>query len=248
MNNLVELGSKTAKNGFKNEQDICDKFINWENDDEAQTWLKIMNYDLKEIEYVNAVVLHGYKADVNVQVQIKLKTALDTENIQVKLVSNKKGFNQVDKRWLKSYNELWNIPEKVYIALQHFTGELKPYKTGTRDPRRMFLDEMSLEDKDLIINWFTSNKTLVLSDIIKGRGQFSAEWILVAQKVDNDARWVLKNINEALQHYSDGDVTITPRGSIKIGKVTVQRKGGDNGRDTANMLQFKLDPTELFEI
>ena len=248
MNNLVELGSQTAKNGFKNEQDICDKFINWENDDEAQTWLKIMNYDLKEIEYVNAVVLHGYKADVNVQVQIKLKTALDTENIQVKLVSNKKGFNQVDKRWLKSYNELWNIPEKVYIALQHFTGELKPYKTGTRDPRRMFLDEMSLEDKDLIINWFTSNKTLVLSDIIKGRGQFSAEWILVAQKVNNDARWVLKNINEALQHYSDGDVTITPRGSIKIGKVTVQRKGGDNGRDTANMLQFKLDPTELFEI
>lgn len=248
MNNLVELGSQTAKNGFKNEQDICDKFINWENDVEAQAWLKIMNYDLKEIEYVNAVVLHGYKADVNVQVQIKLKTALDTENIQVKLVSNKKGFNQVDKRWLKSYNELWNIPEKVYIALQHFTGELKPYKTGTRDPRRMFLDEMSLEDKDLIINWFTSNKTLVLSDIIKGRGQFSAEWILVAQKVDNDARWVLKNINEALQHYSDGDVTITPRGSIKIGKVTVQRKGGDNGRDTANMLQFKLDPTELFEI
>lgn len=248
MNNLVELGSKTAKNGFKNEQDICDKFINWENDVEAQAWLKIMNYDLKEIEYVNAVVLHGYKADVNVQVQVKLKTALDTENIQVKLVSNKKGFNQVDKRWLKSYNELWNIPEKVYIALQHFTGELKPYKTGTRDPRRMFLDEMSLEDKNLIINWFTSNKTLVLSDIIKGRGQFSAEWILVAQKVNNDARWVLKNINEALQHYSDGDVTITPRGSIKIGKVTVQRKGGDNGRDTANMLQFKLDPTELFEI
>ena len=87
-----------------------------------------------------------------------------------------------------------------------------------------------------------------MSDIIKGRGQFSAEWILVAQKVNNDARWVLKNINEALQHYSDGDVTITPRGSIKIGKVTVQRKGGDNGRDTANMLQFKLDPTELFEI
>ena len=248
MNNLVELGSKTAKNGFKNEQDICDTFINWENDVEAQAWLKIMNYDLKEIEYVNAVVLHGYKADVNVQVQVKLKTALDTENIQVKLVSNKKGFNQVDKRWLKSYSELWNIPEKVYIALQHFTGELKPYKTGTRDPRRMFLDEMSLEDKDLIINWFTSNKTLVLSDIIKGRGQFSAEWILVAQKVNNDARWVLKNINEALQHYSDGDVTITPRGSIKIGKVTVQRKGGDNGRDTANMLQFKLDPTELFEI
>ena len=248
MNDLVELGSQTAKNGFKNEQDICDKFINWENDIEAQKWLKIMKYNLEEIEYVKAVVLHGYKADVNVQVQIKLKTAVDTENIQVKLVSNKKGFNQVDKRWLKSYNELWNIPHNVYVALQHFTGELPPYKDNTRDSRRMFLDEMTKDDKDLIINWFNDNKTLILSDIIKGRGQFSAEWVLVAQKVNNNARWILKNINEALQHYSEGNVSVSPKGSIKIGKVTVQRKGGDNGRETANMLQFKLDPTELFEI
>lgn len=248
MNNLIELGSQTAKNGFKNEQDICNKFIDWKNDKEAQKWLKIMSYNLNDIEYVNAVVLHGYKADVNVQVQVKLKAALDIENIQVKLVSNKKGFNQVDKRWLKSYNELWNFPKKVYIALQHFTGELPPYKKGTRDSRRMFLDEMKKEDKELILKWFTDNKTLILSDIIKGRGQFSAEWVLVAQKVNNNARWTLKNINEVLQHYSEGNVVITPRGSVKIGKVTVQRKGGDNGRKTANMLQFKLDPTELFEI
>lgn len=27
-----------------------------------------------------------------------------------------------------------------------------------------------------------------------------------------------------------------------------RRKGGDGGRDTANMLQFKLDPTQLFDI
>jgi len=27
----------------------------------------------------------------------------------------------------------------------------------------------------------------------------------------------------------------------------MQRKGGDGGRHTANMLQFKLNPAELFE-
>lgn len=248
MKNLIELGSKTAKNGFKNEQDICDKFIDWKNDVDAQKWLKIMNYNLDEIESVKAIVLHGYKADVNLQVQIKLKVAIDTENIQVKLVSNKKGFNQVDKRWLKNYGEIWNIPQDVYVALQYFTGEIPPYTNNTRDHRRMFLDEMTKEDKDLIINWFTDNKTLVLSDVIKGRGQFSAEWILVAQKANNNARWVLKNINEALQHYFCGDVVASPKGSIKIGRLTIQRKGGDNGRITANMLQFKLDPTELFEL
>ena len=87
-----------------------------------------------------------------------------------------------------------------------------------------------------------------MSDIIKGRGQFSAEWVLVAQKIKNNARWVLVNINQALQYYSLGDVRISPRGSIYIGNVTMQRKGGDGGRDTANMLQFKLDPTLLFEL
>ena len=244
---LVERGSRTACNGFKNEQDICNKFINWKNDEEAKTWLLMMNYGLNEIESVNAVVLHGYKADVNVQIQIKLKHIIDTENIQVKLVSNDSGFNQVDKRWLDSYNKMWNFPENVLNALKYFTGEKVPYITNPKDTRRMFLTEMTDDDKNSILNWFVENKTLVLTDIIKGRGKFSAEWILVAQKVNENARWILKNINVVLQYYSQGDVIMSPRGSIKIGKVTVQRKGGDNGRITANMLQFKLDPTELFD-
>lgn len=244
---LVQKGSQTAKDGFRNEQEICDKFNHWQTDNEAKQWLTIMQYDLNEIEEVTAVVLHGYKADINVQVQIKLKSAVDTENIQVKLVSNKKGFNQVDKRWLAHYREMWNIPEYIYKLLQHYTGELKPYKLGVRDSRRMFIDELTTQEQHLLLEWFSNHKTLILSDIIKGRGQFSAEWILVAQRLNNNAHWILVNINQALQHYSEGEVRVSPRGSIYIGRVTVQRKGGDNGRDTANMLQFKLDPTQLFE-
>lgn len=248
MDNLVLRGSMTAKNGFKNERDIAEKFNNWKIDTEAQQWLVIMNYDLENIEYVKAVVLSGYKADINVQVQIKLKNAVDTENIQVKLVSSKKGFNQVDKRKLDHYKELWDMPEDVYEILQYFTGEKSPYKENTKDNRRMFLNEMEQEKQDSIIKWFSENKTLILSDIIKGRGQFSAEWVLVAQKTENCSRWVLKNINEVLQHYAVGEVKISSKGSIKIGSVSVQRKGGDNGRETAKMLQFKLDPTSLFDI
>ena len=55
-------------------------------------------------------------------------------------------------------------------------------------------------------------------------------------------------INIVMNYYSQGGVSITQSGNIKIGKITIQRKGGDNGRPTANMLQFKLDPTELFLI
>lgn len=195
-----------------------------------------MSYSLEKIEYVKAMVIRGYKSDLNLK-------------IQVKLVSNKKGYNQIDKRWLKSYNELWNIPSNVYITLKYFTEKLKPYRDRVRDDRRMFMDELTEEEKALVLKWLNDNKLLIISDILKGRGEFSTKWVLVVQKLKENARWVLKNINEVINYYfSDGKVEITPRGSIKIGRVTLQRKGGDNGRVTANMLLFKIDPTELFDI
>ncbi|TGY50502.1 type II restriction endonuclease [Rodentibacter caecimuris] len=245
--NLVELGSKTAKNGFKNEEDIADRFENWKDHQEAQDWLITMGYELDEIKSVKAVVLSGKKSDINVQVLVFYKEALDIHNIQVKLVSNSRGFNQVDKRWLSNYNEIWNFDPEVLKILKYFTGEMPPYKSETRDSRRMFMTEFSLEEQKLVIDWFKKNKLIILTDILKGRGDFAAEWVLVAQKINDNARWVLKNINEVLQHYGSGDISISSRGSINFGRVTIQRKGGDGGRDTANMLQFKIDPTELFD-
>lgn len=241
----AEKGSKIARDGFKNEKDVVRKFNNWKTDKDAQEWLKIMGYDLDEIEYVKAIIIHGYKTDVQAQVTIKLKKAIDAQNIQVKLVSNPKGFNQIDKRWVDQYVKMWNIPKDVSDLLKYFTGEYKPYKEG-KNEKRMFLNELSDEEQSKILNFFEDNKTLILCDILKGRGKFAAEWMLVIQKVDN-VRWVLKPMNYVLNHYGTGNVAITPRGSLKLGKVTVQRKGGDGGRKTANMLQFKVNPTELFD-
>ncbi|RZN59269.1 type II restriction endonuclease [Avibacterium paragallinarum] len=245
---LVQLGSQTARNGFKNEQDVANRFNNWKNSCEAQKWLQIMGFDISKIEKVKAVVLSGYKTDVNVQVFIFSQSAVDIRSIQVKLVSNRRGFNQIDKRWVRNYQEMWHFNEEILTLLQFFTGERKPYRTDTKSKKRMFMTEFTQQEQSLILDWFKKNKMLVLIDIIRGRGEFAAEWVLVAQKIQDNARWVLKNINDVLQHYSEGNVEISPRGSIKLGRVTIQRKGGDNGRPTANMLQFKIDPTELFDI
>lgn len=68
------------------------------------------------------------------------------------------------------------------------------------------------------------------------------------QKTDINARWVLKPMNVVLNYFGGGKVEVSPKGSIYIGKITVQRKGGDGGRPTANMLQFKINPAELFDI
>ncbi len=153
MKNLVKLGSQTAKNGFNKEKEIATKFNNWNSDYEAKQWLEIMGYTLGNIEYVRAIILSGYKSDINVQVQVKLKKAIDVENIQVKLVSNKKGYNQIDKRWLKSYKFMWDIPDDIYELLRYFTGELKPYINNGRSPKRMFIDEFTEKDQEIIINW-----------------------------------------------------------------------------------------------
>ena len=238
-------GSETAKQGFLNEKDVVEKFKDWRMDSTVQEWLNIMQYDLTEIEYVDAFVLHGYKTDVQVQVTIKLKNIIDAQNLQVKLVSNPNGCNQVDKRWVDTYAEMWNMPENISTTLKHYTGEYLPTKPDTRDPRRMYLDEMECGE---LVGWFEDQKLLIISDIMKGRGKFAAEWILVALKVDDSVKWSLTPMNVAMNHYNQGNVSITSQGNLKIGKITVQRKGGDSGKKTAQMLQFKLNPVELFEI
>jgi len=236
MNKEQLKGSQTAKNGFLNEDDIVSKFNNWIIDEDAQKWLLIMEYDFSKIEYVNAVKLSGFKTDVQVQITIKLKKVIDVQNLQVKLVSNPKGFNQIDKRWVDKYVEKWSIPIDISDILKRYTGEIKPNILTPKDKRRMFAYEFSEKEQSDILLWLNNNQSLIVSDIHKGRGQFAAEWMLVAQKTKLDSRWILKPMNFCLNYFGNGLVEMTERGNFKIGKITIQRKGGDGGRNTANML------------
>ena len=93
MTDLVKRGSETAKNGFKNEKDISNKFNLWKQDKDAQKWLNVMGYTLKNIDKVKAITIGtGHKTDVQVLVYIETKDKVDVQNISIKLVSNLKGF------------------------------------------------------------------------------------------------------------------------------------------------------------
>ncbi|HRP88693.1 MAG TPA: hypothetical protein PKX92_01505 [Edaphocola sp.] len=164
------------------------------------------------------------------------------------MVSNSKGFNQIDKRWVNNYVEMWHIPNDIELLLKKYTGEIEPNIQNSKDKRRLFANEFSLKEQQKILLWLNQNKSLIVSDILKGRGQFASEWMLVAQKVKENSRWILKPMNFCLNFFGNEAIEITQRGNFRIGKITMQRKGGDNGRKTANMLQFKINPAELFEI
>ncbi len=126
----VERGSRIAKNGFKNEDEIRDKFNNWKTDKDAQDWLVAMNYKVADIENVAAVKPHGEKADVEVRVRTKLGEK--KEGISIKLVSSPTGFNQIDKRWLATYAKMWKMPVEVERDVETLCRRDCPDKTGTR--------------------------------------------------------------------------------------------------------------------
>lgn len=243
---LVLLGSQTAKNGFKNEADIAAKFNNWQTDPDVAEWLAIMGYKISDIAKITANTLpNKYKSDIQVKITIKSKNTTDNQGISIKLVSNPHGFNQIDKRWVDAYIPMWDIPKSIARSLKMFTGEILPI-IPTKDSRRMFLNELDQNYQKEIVNFFDQNKTLIMDDIIKGRGELAADWMMIAFNYNGVTKWILKDIDYTLSVFSNGNTTITNQGSLKIGKVTMQRKGGDNGRKTAQMLQFKINPMELF--
>lgn len=240
----VKLGSETAKNGFKNEDEIRDKFNNWKADDDAKVWLGAMGYKLTEIEGVTATKPHGEKADV--EIVVRTKAGERKEGISIKLVSSDNGFNQIDKRWLAHYVKMWKIPADVEAALKLFVGETPPNKPS-KDPKRMFLNELDAAMQKAVIDFFTTNKEMIVSDLFAGDGEHAAGWIMVALKSSDKPRWVLRTDAYAIKFFSEGKVELTRNGNLKIGRITVQRKGGDGGRESAKMLQFKINPALLFE-
>jgi R.HinP1I restriction endonuclease len=241
---MAELGSNTAKNGFKNEDEIRDKFNAWKTDADARAWLAAMNYKPVEIESLTATKPHGEKADV--EVRIKTKRGETVEGISIKLVSSPNGFNQIDKRWLSHYVTMWKIPADVEAALKLFVGEIPPTKAG-RSADRMYLDELDPAAQKAVIDFFSKHKDDIVSDLFAGDGIHAAEWVMVAFKATENTRWAIHSSADTIKFFGEGPVELTRNGNLKIGRITVQRKGGDGGRDTAKMLQFKINPALLMD-
>ncbi len=252
---ISEIASRTAKGGFDNEKEVAEKFTNWKNDKDAQQWLEIMMYDLNDIITVEGIEFgsRGYKADVLVTVVVKIRRksgdreVTSVEKIQVKLVSKKSGSNQIERKYVDSYKEIWHMPDDIANILKHFCGELPP-REGCMDSKRMYMNEFTSSERNNLCQFLDDNMVMIISDIIRGRGRFAAEWMLVIHK-HQGYNWKLISINEAINHYvGDHKVEYTPNGGIRIGRITMQRKGGDNGKETANQLQFKANPLSIFSL
>lgn len=263
-----EVGSYTAKGGFENEADIVLKFDNFKNDNEAQLWLKIMGYNFEKIQKLTATQIPPRinketalslgvteknleetttfkKADIQIRLEIIIDNIYHIENLSLKKANVGAGFNQVDKRPVDKYKSFWNIPTSVCNTLKLYTGETPPNsELNLKDNRRIFLNEIDKKKVDSLLKFFSDNKTIIFNDVLRGRGALSADWMLVTRKNNDSIDWILKDINFVCNFFAKGTVEVTKRGNLKVGRMTVQRKGGT---PDPKSLQFKLNPLDLFE-
>lgn len=113
--------------------------------------------------------------------------------------------------------------------------------------RRLFFDEMPEYVVGKIINFFRDNQILIACNVLKGRGALSADWLMVARydKQRNRTDFAIADINVAINFFGSGEVRVSPKGSLYVGKITMQRKGGT---PEPTKLQFKIKPCQIFEL
>lgn len=240
------MTAKGARGGFENESNIIESFNLM--DKEAITWLRHMGHDPNEVSKVKAYKAPPrVKPDVICEIFDRSGALVASEKLSAKKAAGKRGFNQIDRGDVVTrYLGMWpDMPPLTVEGLRLFTGNLPP-AGKSRVPKRMFFDELPNGHQESITNFFTENKTRIVRDLLAGREPNMAKWFL-GRDEERD-KWTLLPIEDAVDFYSEGSVGPTIRGSIRIGTLTAQRKGGDKGMPTATNLQFKFDPNLIGQL
>ena len=229
-----EKGSKTAKDGFNNEKEISNKFNNFLDDTDAKDWLEGFGYLFSDIKSIKSEVipnkltklyLNGKdipivqydelqtfkKADILVQIELFSKISIFTHKISCKKADQSANYNQLDKRKVSKYKSFWDFDEDIKYGLELFTGEIKAEEIKSKRNNRLFMNEIPQFYIKRIFDFFDINKKVIISDIIRGRGFFAADWMLVTRKVENSQQYLLKNIHDVISFYSMGKVELTKR-------------------------------------
>ena len=250
--------SEIAKSGFRYEDYVAKEFKNWKTSKDAKGWLNDMGVDISKIQEIKAITTRAFSDTGKSDVYVFINKSKEPEGITIKYFQENVGYNQIDKRWIDHYKPLWNFSDKVAKALKKYTGEkgFQPKDllnendiTKLKDERRFYIDELPASDQKAIKDFFSSNLHNIVSDMLKGENDKFTNWLLVTKHREHVfVASKLISIHKAINHYCQGGYAVSKRGVPKIGKITMQRKGGDAGKPTAQMLQFKFEPNEVFSI
>ena len=148
-------------------------------------------------------------------------------------------FNQIKRCSVASFKEEFDVPEEVIAILKKYTEGKKKLLPGN----------YSQKELDRLLTFLTENWRPLLASAFTGKHKkLQANWLLLHEwtpdwriNVGIKASSKLIYMQNILKLFNGIEVSYTKRGTIAFGAgVTLQRKGGDKGKDSANDLQFKL--------
>ena len=110
------------------------------------------------------------------------------------------------------------------------------------------LDESIYDDLDDLIKIFKDNRRRIVEYVLCGNDE-KPNILGVSMYVKSVSKqYIFHKMSDVIEFImNDGDVCIRPSGTvIQIANcLTLQRKGGDSGRKSANNIQFKFVPSRI---
>jgi len=233
---ISQINSITAKMGYMEEDMIC-KDLNENKDLQS----------LLSVEYYTYIRINGCH-------KIDIKSENDIIKAQVKKYKQNQ-FQQLDRHWVEDI--IQNIPELK--SIEHILKALCEYPLlpngiyidKSRSIIRICSSNYSKDTLENMINVLNKYKMKIMSYLFLGTHKNLQPEYLICVEYKNNKRnkIVFLKLNDIFTYLETLSFTISKAKTvIKLGNdgvVSLQRKGGDNGKKSSNQLQAKIIISKL---
>lgn len=234
MKSLSYKNSQTAKNGYKEEELICNDL---NNEIIKKSFITMLGNNYNECKRIRG----NHKCDIQ----------SDNKILSGQVKKYKKGqFQQLDRHWTSNLIE--NIPELgkySQILKDLFEYPLLPNGTHvdkSKNIKKLCNSNYSQEILDSLLEVLNKFKKHILEYAFYGSNLeiqpeylFGVEYIGVKRN-----KIVVFKIKDVINYLEKLNFRISPRKTVILlgdnGTISLQRKGGDSGKKCSNQLQIKL--------
>lgn len=235
---LSHTNSQTAKNGYKEEQKVCDDLLIPEL---QNAFSPILGNDYDECSRIGG----NHKCDIG----------SNNKNITGQVKKYKNGqFQQLDRHWVEHFIE--SIPPLIEVS--QILKDLCEYPLLPNDThidkrvpiKKLCTSNYSTETLTDLLILLNKHKRLILNYAFLGTNlEIQPDYLFGVEYINNKRDTiVLFRIKQIIDCLDKLDFKISPRKTVIIlgdGIISLQRKGGDGGKKCSNQLQIKLTVSKL---
>jgi len=244
VNNIEKLSlytnSNTAKNGYKEEELVCNDLNT--------------NIHLRQLIIEISGTIYQSFLRINNNIKCDIQSTNKLINVQVKKYK-KNRFQHLDRHWVDDL--IKNIPELKQI--DYILKKLceKPllnngfYVDTSHSIVKLCSSNYSQSILDNFIDELNKNKQKILNFAFLGTNKnIQPDYMIGSEYVNNKRiKLIIFKIKDILIYLESLNFKITKRKTvIQLGDdsiISLQRKGGDNGKKSGNQLQFKIIISKL---